>query len=254
MTPGSDMTLPPRQPGIRGSYRAIVLGLLLAFGPNQAARAQANVQDAIRVIVMFCVAGGEKFEVTRSGSSSDGLELKKQGGTSGPGITLSSNSEAMGLVDGINSAMSNITASQASEARKCMQPYIDRIVDSYLTRPSPGSPSLNSNSSWDHNNSIMSIRSVGNRVTIFYAQPRQGMIDEGVRTGTLLFDGQRTGNRLSGTSYVFDRHCSPIPYPDDGVVSSEQEIVLSGRRVPTQLANCQPVAYRVDPSIFYRRD
>jgi hypothetical protein len=235
-------------------YRACILGLLLIFGQNQGALAQANVQDAIKVIVMFCVAGGEKFEVSRTGSGSGGLELKKEGGASGAGITLSSNSEAMGLVDGINSAMSNVTASQASEARKCMQPYIDRIVDIYLTKIPSGSPYLPSKSNWDHNDSIMSIKSIGNRITIYYDQPRQGMMDEGVRRGTLLFDGQRTGNRLSGTSYVFDRHCNPIPYPDDGVVSSEREIVLSGRRVPTQLADCQPVAYRVDPSIFYRRD
>jgi hypothetical protein len=71
----------------------------------------------------------------------------------------------------------------------------------------------------------------------------------------VLFEGYRNGNRLSGTSYVFDRHCgSPIPYSDDGVMSSEREIVLSGRRVPTQLLDCRPVAYRIDPSIFYRQD
>jgi hypothetical protein len=121
--------------------------------------------------------------------------------------------------------------------------------------PAPPSASLlPPRSSWTHNNSIMSIQSVGDRITIYYDQPRQGMIEEGVRRGTVLFEGQRTGNRLSGKSYVFDRRCNPVPYDDDGVVSSEREIVLSGRRVPSQLAGCQPVAYRVDPNIFYRRD
>jgi hypothetical protein len=240
-----------RQRGIRNICRAATFGLLLAFSQNQEVLAQANVDDAIRVIVTFCVAGGEKFEVSGSGGGS--LELKREGGANTAGITLSSRTEAKGLVDGINNAMTSVTASQASEARKCMQPYINLVLE-YLAKIPSGSFSLPSTSGWNHNNSIMSIRSAGDRVTIFYDQPRQGMIDEGVRRGTVVFDGKRTGNRLSGTSYVFDRNCSPIPYPDDGVVSSEQEIVLSGRRVPTQLASCQPVAYRVDPSIFYRRD
>jgi len=234
-------------------YRRVLLGLLLLFSQNQGALAQANVKDAINVIVMFCVAGGEKFEVSSVGSGGGGLELKKESGTSSGAITLDSRSAAKGLVDGINSAMTSVSASQATEARKCMQPYIDRILDVYLAKSTSESLSLPSTSIWDHNNSVMSIRVAGDRITIFYEQPRQGMIDEGVRRGTILFDGHRSGNRVSGTSYVFDRNCPPIPYADDGVVSSEREIVLSGRRVPTQLASCQAVAYRVDPSIFYRR-
>lgn len=235
----------------------LLSGLLLTLGFNQAALAQtnpSNIQDAINVIVMFCVAGGEKFEISgTTGGGDSGLELKKEGSGTGSGITISSKSGAKSLVDGINNAMTRVAASQASEARKCMQPYIDRIVDLYLSSSPSGSLALPPRSAWDHNNSVMSIVSSGDRLMIYYDRPRQGMIDEGVRQGTLLFNGQRTGNRLKGTSYVFDRHCNPIPYPDDGVVSSEQEIVLSGRRVPTQLADCQPVAYRVDPSIFYRR-
>lgn len=229
-------------------FRWGVLGLLLTFSQTQGAVAQTkNVQDAINVIVMFCVAGGEKVEVSGAGSSDGGLELKKQGGTGGTGITFSK-SEAKGLVDGIRNQMSKLAADQASEARKCMQPYIDRIVDLILPH---GSLSLSSESRWIHNDSVMRITAQGDKIKILYDRPRQGMIDEGVRPGTVLFDGVRNGNRLSGTSYVFDRHCSPIPYSDDGVMSSEREIVLSGRKVPTQLSDCRPVAYRIDPSIFY---
>jgi hypothetical protein len=232
--------------------RGVVLGLLLAFSQSHGALAQAkNVQDAIDVIVMLCMAGGEKLEISGAVSGDGGLELKKEGRASSAGITFSK-SEAKGLVDGIRREMSNNTASQASEARKCMQPYIDRIVDLILP---PGSLFLLSGSRWSHHDSIMRITSQSDRITISYERPRQGMIDEGVRPGTVVFEGHRNGNRLTGTSYVFDRHCmSPIPYPDDGVMSSEREIVLSGRRVPTQLLDCQPVAYRIDPSLFYRRD
>ena len=80
------------------------------------------------------------------------------------------------------------------------------------------------------------------------------MIDEGVRPGTVLFNGQRTGNKLSGTSYVFDRRCGKIPYSDEGeVLGGERSIYLRGRRVPTQLGpNCEILAYRIDPSIIDR--
>lgn len=113
--------------------RVILLGLLLAFGANEAFAQSKNVQNAIDVIVMFCVAGGTS-EVSVTGTDG-GLELKKEGGA---GITISK-SEAKGLVAGIEHEMTKNSAGQASEARKCMQPYIDRIIDTLLDKvpPSP---------------------------------------------------------------------------------------------------------------------
>jgi hypothetical protein len=234
--------------------RRMAFVLLLTFAGHENAVAQSDsVQKAIDLIVTFCVAGGEKFEISNIGNGGTGLQVKGQG-AGATGVTLSTNSQAKGLVDGINNAMTTASAGQASEARRCMQPYIDRILDIYLAKGPAGSLPLPAKSIWDHNNSVMLISVAGNQVIITYEQPRQGMIDEGVRRGTVLFNGYKDGNQLSGTSYVFDRNCPPIPYGDGGIISNEREIVLSGRRVPTQLSNCQPVAYRVDPSIFFRRN
>ena len=125
---------------------------------------------------------------------------------------------------------------------------------------SPPTPVLPSGfppkSTWNHNDSVMLVTTQGDKIVIAYDQPRQRMINEGVRSGTVLFDGRRSGNKLSGTAYVFDRRCGPISYPDDGeVLSGERQFLLSGRRVPTQLnADCKTVGYRVDPSVFFRRD
>lgn len=122
--------------------RTIVFSSLFAMGFCQGALAQSsNVQEAINVIVMFCVAGGEKVELSGVQGGGGGLELKKAGGQTGSDITISK-SEARGLVDGIRREMNNVTASQASEARKCMQPYIERIVDMLLGAPSPKAPGL----------------------------------------------------------------------------------------------------------------
>jgi hypothetical protein len=110
-------------------------------------------------------------------------------------------------------------------------------------------------STWNHNGSVMRVTTQGNKIVVAYDQPRQGMINEGVRSGTVLFDGRRNGNKLSGTAYVFDRRCGPISYSEDGEVNGERQFLLSGQRVPTQLnADCKVVDYRVDPSVFFRRD
>jgi hypothetical protein len=237
-------------------YRALLYALALALTANQHALAQqGNVEEAINVIVLFCVAGGERVEISGTASEDKGVEIRKSSGTSPTSISVS-RSSARGLVDGIISQMNKPSADQASEARKCMQPYIERIIRLLLGGPATASPSLPVRSFWSHNKSTVSVSTQGNRFTILYEQPRPGMIDEGVRQGTVLFDGQRTGNKLSGTSWVFDRRCGNIPYADDGeVLSSERSIYLRGTRVPTQLGpNCEPLAYRIDPSIIDRRD
>jgi hypothetical protein len=109
--------------------RSIVFGLLIVLIGDRGAGAQTkNVKDAIDVIVLFCVAGGDKFEISGAGKAEGGLAFKKFGATGEADINISK-SEARGLVDGLRQEMSKLTAEQASEARKCMQPYIDRILN-----------------------------------------------------------------------------------------------------------------------------
>jgi hypothetical protein len=100
-----------------------------------AAQPQAgNVKEAVNVIVVFCVAGGDRYSIDASGQADGGIALRKFGATAGGEIKISK-SEARGLVDGLNASLNNLSAQQASEARKCMQPYIDRILDTILPRP-----------------------------------------------------------------------------------------------------------------------
>lgn len=93
--------------------------LLMGIGGQAVCAQTRNVQEAIDIIVMFCVAGGSKSEV----SGSENISIAR--------------SDARGLVDGLRNAMSNTTAAQASEARRCMQPYIDRILN-MLGTPTSG--------------------------------------------------------------------------------------------------------------------
>ena len=115
---------------------AVLVALSSVPGVTTAQPQPQNVKSAIDVIVLFCVAGGEKYSLVTTGDASAGLALKKLGANASAQITITK-SEARGLVDGLNASLSTLSAQQASEARKCMQPYIDRVIDLLLPK-SPG--------------------------------------------------------------------------------------------------------------------
>lgn len=105
------------------------------------AESSEDVKDAINAIVLMCVAGGEKYEISGGADLSGGLALRRLGVSGGADIKISK-SEAKGLVDGLSQSLTKIAADQASEARRCMQPYLQRIVDlmiglGLLSRPFP---------------------------------------------------------------------------------------------------------------------
>jgi hypothetical protein len=120
-----------------------VLWMLLFIATNvQGTPTQTeNVKEAVDVIVLFCVAGGDKYEISGNAKIEGGLALKRPGVTAGAEIDISK-SEARGLVEGLRDSMNNVTADQASEARKCMQPYIDRILDIILGKAAAAKPDV----------------------------------------------------------------------------------------------------------------
>jgi hypothetical protein len=66
----------------------------------------------------------------------------------------------------------------------------------------------------------------GSRREFYYHRPRQGMIDEGVRSGTLLFSGTVSGNAYEGTAYLFSARCGVRPYHVSGSVQESGGRVL----------------------------
>jgi hypothetical protein len=101
--------------------RRLVLTLLLVSIDSHELGAQSRkVQEAIDVIVMLCVAGGAKREISRDKD-----------------VRIESTSEAKGLVDGLTKEVSKLAAEQASEARTCMRPYIERVLSMLEDRSSP---------------------------------------------------------------------------------------------------------------------
>lgn len=108
--------------------------------------------------------------------------------------------------------------------------------------PAPGGPSAGQ-SVWDHNGSRMLWTSRGPERVVTYLEPRPGLGRAGIGDGTVLFEGRRIGDRLSGTAYTFGRGCPPAGYHVEGRVRSETNVVLRGAAPVRQRHGCRVVGY-----------
>jgi hypothetical protein len=96
----------------------------------------------------------------------------------------------------------------------------------------------------------MVLQAEGAKRRFIYAEPRSGLLEVGVRQGTVLFDGTRQGRRYQGRAYVFSWACGPIPYEVNGDVSTnEQRVDLYGQE-PLIDPDCNVVDHRPDHLVF----
>jgi hypothetical protein len=92
---------------------------------------------------------------------------------------------------------------------------------------------------WDHNASVMYLVANGSTRELYYQKPRPGMMEAGARPGSLLFRGQINNGQYSGTAYIFNRHCGPIPFQVKGpTLDNDERIVLTGE-APRVGRNCR---------------
>ena len=110
----------------------------------------------------------------------------------------------------------------------------------------PASPARGGESIWTHNGSTVRWVSSGQGRWLYYLKPRPGLIAIGVEPGTLLFEGHRIGNVLSGTAFVFSENCPPAPYRVEGVIYSETDVKLDGAVPVVDPSSCQVVDYTWD--------
>lgn len=106
----------------------------------------------------------------------------------------------------------------------------------------PHSPAQAGQSLWSHNGSTVLWYSNGNYRKVTYYNPRRGL---SVGPGTVLFEGQRNGNEIYGTAYVFKRGCQPAGYGVRGYVdpSRQTHVVLYGSAPIRQRGGCAVVGY-----------
>ncbi len=101
--------------------------------------------------------------------------------------------------------------------------------------------SANADSCWNHNGSLMRLKASGNQRWMYYENPRQVLRDAGVRRGTLLFNGRKSGDWYSGTARRFSKFCpgNPLEYFVEGPVRSDQlQVTVRGTREVYR--QCQP--------------
>ncbi len=93
---------------------------------------------------------------------------------------------------------------------------------------------------WDHNGSVMYLVANGSSREFYYQKPRPGMLEAGARPGSLLFRGQVNEGQYSGTAYIFNAHCGPIPFQVKGpILDNDERIKLTGQ-APRVVRNCSP--------------
>src|SRR5258708_6075180 len=100
---------------------------------------------------------------------------------------------------------------------------------------------------WNSNGSVMAMDVVGGEQVFRYQEPRIGMRQEGVVSGTVRFKGVKSGDTYSGTAFVFSRRCGAHPFHVTGTVSKDEgEIAMYGSAPVGFDEACRPVVYRKD--------
>lgn len=115
-------------------YKVIlILACVLWPGDTRAQQTAEDIDRIVDTMVRLCVGGGKQFSVGG-------------GGTGGAEVTLRSldvrgnlqgefridKSEVEGLVEGINNALTEVAAGQASEVRDCLRPVRERLLEILL--------------------------------------------------------------------------------------------------------------------------
>lgn len=94
---------------------------------------------------------------------------------------------------------------------------------------------------WDHNGSLMRLSTNGPGLVVSYLVTRPGLT-ESIGPGTVRFQGQRIGDEIVGTAFVYSVICPPTPYPVRGVVYNES-IELRGAAPLLDPDTCAVLAY-----------
>jgi hypothetical protein len=92
---------------------------------------------------------------------------------------------------------------------------------------------------WDHNGSVMYLVANGSGREFYYQKPRAGMLEAGARSGSLLFRGEIDNGQYSGTAYIFNPHCGPIPFQVKGPAADNDERIMLTGQAPRVGRNCR---------------
>ncbi|MGP0060826.1 MAG: caspase domain-containing protein [Beijerinckiaceae bacterium] len=139
------------------------------------------------------------------------------------------------------------------ERQKLSEPYKEqqaRLPPAPEIPPQVQNPTV---TTWTHNGSTVILKAQGAERQFYYESPRPGLASIGVRKGTLLFSGKRTGDSYAGVAYIFNRFnraCPPHPYQVTGSVSNDQRSVTLYGKAPLVDSDCKVTNYKEDVLTF----
>lgn len=102
----------------------------------------------------------------------------------------------------------------------------------------------NRQSFWDHNGSLMRLDRQGNARRFYYQRPSSRMARAVSIVDRLLFTGRQSGNRYSGTAYVFSSRCRrKFGYQVSGELSAGGKRLVMRGAAPVIGSNCRVSRY-----------
>jgi len=140
----------------------VVFVALWPFVHAPASAASSQVEEAVKLITTFCVAGGDSVRIVGSGEVEGGFALKKLG-VGVEGTLEFTTEESKGLVRGLQNEINELAAEQQSEARRCMQPYIDRLVNLLIGAEEADLPVMQAvvRTQWFSSDAVLGAKPVG---------------------------------------------------------------------------------------------
>lgn len=103
---------------------------------------------------------------------------------------------------------------------------------------------------WAHRGSTLYLVVNGSSRELYYDRSRPQMVAAGAPPGTLLFRGVYSGGNYTGTAYIFNRQCGPLPYQVSGPVTNDFELVTMYGQAPVVDASCRITKYVSDKLEF----
>src|SRR4051794_22502338 len=105
-----------------------------------AAQSAADTEKIADTMVRLCVGGGRTEATSGGGTGGADLSLRSLDVTGNiKGEFKISRASAEGLVNGLDNALSQVTADQADKVRVCLQPVRERLLDVMLPPNKQGS-------------------------------------------------------------------------------------------------------------------
>ena len=97
---------------------------------------------------------------------------------------------------------------------------------------------------WDHNGSVMRLARQGDARRFYYERPSSRMARAVAIVDNLLFTGRQSGNRYSGTAYVYASRCRrKYGYQVSGEISGDGKRVVMRGAAPVIGKNCRVSRY-----------